>query len=258
MSGRPSVPPGPQEPRSGCRPQGQAPGWERACAGPAVDGGPGKDAAQPARTAHTRPEMGRVESLGVGGCGHPRPASDAAKEPSCRAHGFRSPRPGVCASGPAPDRTCACEACLLRASPGPRLSPARRPRLTVGRRRPGPRTLSSRARARACSCLRSHACSSVASCLLARACIPGSLGPCSVPRSRWARLLRGSQEDRERTGRGGKLPASSGRPGPSTVPGGAGLLTHHPLKSPGGRQGHVSRGGTGGTTKPAVSETRKK
>ena len=69
---------------SGCWPQRQAPGWERACEGPAVDGGPGKDATQPTRTAHTRPEMGRVESSGVVGCGHPRPASDTAKEPSCR------------------------------------------------------------------------------------------------------------------------------------------------------------------------------
>nr|XP_020737170.1 collagen alpha-1(I) chain-like [Odocoileus virginianus texanus] len=186
---RPSVPPDPQEPQSGCRPQGQAPGWERAYTGPAVDGGLGKDATQPTHTAHTRPEMGRVESLGVSGCGHPRPAYDVAKEPSCRAHGFRSPRPDL----PAGRGLHSCVSGSLR-----------RPEEQVGQAPPRK---------------------------------PGR---------------------RERTGRSGKLPASSGRPGPSTVPGGAGPLTHHPLKSPGGRQGHVSRGETGGTTQPAVSETRKK
>ena len=87
---------------------------------------PGKDAAQPTRTAHTRPEEGGVESLRVSGCDHPGPTSDAAEEPYSWAHGCQLPQPGVCAGGPAPDRTCTCESCLLRASSDPQLGPARR------------------------------------------------------------------------------------------------------------------------------------
>lgn len=131
--------------------------WTRRSPGTAAgrrDRPPGKDAAQPTWTAHTWPEEGRVESLGVGGCGHLGPASDAAEEPSCWAHGCQSPQPGVCASGPAPDCTCACESCLLHASSDPQLSPrGGDPLLTGGRWRSGHGTPRSRARARARGCL---------------------------------------------------------------------------------------------------------